>query len=94
MATQTTIYLASDGKSFTDNETAESYQEALNNTNGKLLSEEAFDIFFANANGDKELWEVNGEHIAALINMPSEYVSKINEVLQRTHDNTLQRTSR
>lgn len=47
-------------------------------------------VLFANAKGDKELWEVTGEHVAALIDMPSEYVSKINEVLVRSCNKALQ----
>jgi hypothetical protein len=56
MATQQTRYLASDGKTFSDLEIAREYQEGLDDTNGKQLSIDAFDIFLNNAKGNSKYW--------------------------------------
>ena len=34
--------------------------------------------------GQKELWAINGKHVAGLIDKPIEYLSKVNELLQKT----------
>ncbi len=52
------------------------------------------ETLFVRAKGDKELWEVKGEHVAALVDKPLAYVSKVNEMLLRSHNKALQRTSR
>ena len=49
---------------------------------------------YSNANDDKELWKVRGKHVAALIDSPEEYVSRIDNLLQCSHNKALQRTIR
>jgi len=38
------------------------------------------------ATGQKELWVINGKHVAGLLGNPVEYVSKVNELIKKTHN--------
>jgi fermentation-respiration switch protein FrsA (DUF1100 family) len=43
---------------------------------------------YSKATGQKELWVINGKHVAGLLDNPVEYVSKVNELFKKTHNNT------
>ncbi|WDE04350.1 alpha/beta fold hydrolase [Thalassomonas viridans] len=41
---------------------------------------------YSKAIGQKELWVINGRHVAGLLDKPVEYVSKVNELLNKTYN--------
>jgi len=41
---------------------------------------------YSKATGAKELWTINGKHVAGLLDNPVSYVSKVNELYKKTHN--------
>jgi uncharacterized protein len=65
----------------------------IHSSEDKVVPFSMAETLFDRAKGDKELWEVKGEHVTTLVDKPLAYVSKVNEMLLRSHNKTLLRTS-
>ncbi|OCQ23113.1 hypothetical protein A7985_03960 [Pseudoalteromonas luteoviolacea] len=59
----------------------------VHSSQDKVVPFSMAETLYAKANGEKELWEIKGKHIAAMIDLPQDYVSKINDLLRRSRNN-------
>lgn len=65
----------------------------IHSTDDKIVPFSMAETLFSKASGDKEIWKIKGKHMAALIDMPQDYVSKVNTLLKSINDKKLQRTN-
>lgn len=54
----------------------------IHSTDDKVVPFDMAKTLYANAKGNKQLWQTTGKHVAALIDEPERYVSKVNELLK------------
>ncbi|MCW8093160.1 alpha/beta hydrolase [Alteromonas sp. ASW11-130] len=58
----------------------------IHSAEDKVVPFEMAKKLYNKAVGRKNLWVIEGKHVAGLLNNPDTYVSKVNALLQKTHD--------
>ncbi|MDK2596808.1 alpha/beta hydrolase [Pseudoalteromonas obscura] len=57
----------------------------VHSSNDKIVPFHMAQTLYASANSEKQLWEIRGKHVAGLIDLPQEYISKVNGLLLLSH---------